>query len=264
MTDSEQSSFLRPGKVVWLVLGGLLIYAVTLIVTVPAGWVWAKVAPQVPLPPQVQVFGVSGSLWDGAAGVAFDNRRFRLGWDFRAPSIVGPTLPVDFSLSSAQSDLEGNLTMEWPDRIDVAASGRVRVKEFEDLIRQSGGAVLKGDVSVDQLNLAWNDGRVEHVRGFARWPGGDVTWPMGGSYQTADLPPMEANITGADGLMSLVVAQAGQGEPAVEADIQPDGVLQIRVYKRLVDLAGQNWSGAAQPGDIIFRVSQPLLPGSAR
>ncbi len=262
MTKPENPAFLRPAKVVLLLLLGLLVYALVLVFTVPAGWLWQRVSPQLSLPPQVQVAAVSGHLWQGAAALTAYNHRLRLTWDLKAPSLGELSLPIGFSVNSVSSTLRGEATVAWPGEGRVNAQGSVRVREFEQLIRQSGGAMLAGSVNVERLELGWADGALTEARGLARWPGGEVTWPMGGRMESAMFPPMEAVLTDADQRLSLDVSQVGQAEPVAEADIFPNGMLELKIYKRLVDLAGQNWSGAAQPGDVIFRVRQPLLPGA--
>lgn len=59
----------------------------------------------------------------------------------------------------------------------------------------------------------------------------------------------------------LTIAEEGSADPAADATVGLDGMMGIRVYKRMVDLAGQQWSASAAPGDVIFQVQQPLLPG---
>lgn len=261
MTDSVHTSFLRPAKVLWLVLIGLLVYLLTAVALIPAGWLWHWVSPRVPLPQQVTVHQVSGRVWQGAAGLSFQGRPLIVHWHLGWPSVTALTLPVGFSLESLNSKLEGRLVTGWPDQADLQAEGRVHVKDFESLIEQSGGAMLAGDVTIRNLRLRWQNGRFQSAAGLATWPGGTVTWPQGGRIQSAQFPPMEASLGGEAGQLSLRIARQGRNEPVAEADIFTDGILEVRVYKRLLDLAGQSWSGAASPGDIIFRVRQPLLPG---
>ncbi|WP_404361755.1 type II secretion system protein N [Marinobacter sp.] len=267
MTDSASPSFLRPAKVFWLFLVGLLVYGAVLVATVPAGWVWQQAAPRLKLPPQVRVEQVGGQLWDGAAALSFDNRRLRVDWNIRPPSLSDLTLPVGFSLSSVSSSLDGEAILSWPESASVTASGAIRVREFEDLIRQSGGAMLEGDITVENIQFSLDQEGLARARGLATWPGGLVSWPMGNAMQTADFPPMQALLQDRgeqEGRVALLISELGQTTPVAEADVFPDGMLEIRVYKRLVDLAGQSWSGAAQPGDVIFRVRQPILPGRSR
>ncbi len=259
MSDSSKPGFLRPAKVIWLALTGLLVYLIALVILLPAGWVWQWVSPQVSLPPQIKINQVSGQLWNGAAGFTFVGRPLRLSWDLETPSLLSLTFPLSFSLHSAQSGLNGRLAFSWPDNANLTARGKVRVREFENLIQRSGGAILAGDVIIERLALEWVDGEFGDGQGLARWSGGEVTWPMGSGVQSADFPPMEATLNAAAGRMSMTILQQGESEPAANADIFPDGMLEIRVYKRMIDLAGQSWSGAASPGDVIFRVRQPLL-----
>ena len=135
--------------------------------------------------------------------------------------------------------------------------------EFEDMIRRSGGAVIEGDVTIDHLELSWQDGRLTGADGLGRWAGGRVAWPMGNSVGQADFPPMRATLDSTSDGVALVVAEQSGGGPAAEAEIRWNGMMDLRVYKRMVDLAGQPWPDFASPDDVVFRVRQPLVPGGA-
>jgi general secretion pathway protein N len=83
---------------------------------------------------------------------------------------------------------------------------------------------------------------------------------MGDSRQTTVFPPMQATLADTAQGVQLTIAREGSAEPAADASIGLDGMMGIRVYKRMVDLAGQEWSASAAPGDVIFQVQQPLFP----
>lgn len=261
MSEPTKSAFLRPGKLVLLVLAGMIVYLCALVWLVPAGWLWQQVSGQVRLPPQVKVMGVSGSLWDGVVGVRFQGRDLAIDWALGWPELGDLQLPVAVSVQTAASRLEGDLSLGWPNEAALQATGRIHVPEFEDLIRQSNGAMLEGDVMIDQLQLRWADNQLAEAHGRGHWPGGNVTWPAGDRMQSARFPAMSANLDQLNGGVTLAIAEQGQPDPAAEADILRNGMLEVRVYKRLIDLAGQPWSGSANPGDVVFRVQQPLLPG---
>lgn len=259
MNQATQRPFLRPGKLVLLLVLGLIGYLVALLVWVPAGWLWQQASGYVVLPPQVRVQAVSGTLWNGAAALRIQGRDVRAGWQLAWPSGAG--LPLDLALETRSSRLQGKVLAGPDGTVTMDASGQVHVAEFEELIRQSGGAMLEGDVIIDRLTVTWADNRLMQASGSGHWPGGLVTWPMGTGYQSAAFPAMEAVLSQNPEGVTLAVSQQGQPEPAAEADVLRSGMLRIRVYKRLIDLAGQPWSGAANPGDVVFRVEQPLLPG---
>lgn len=261
MSDATPKSFLRPGKIILLILLAVLVYLFALITLVPAGWLWQKAAPHVPLPRQVLVQQVSGTLWDGAAGVMVAGFPVRVGWQFGWPSITALSLPLDVTVASSQSSLDGNVAVGWPLSAEINATGKVAVAEFEDLIRRSGGAMIEGDVTIDRLHLAWADQKVTRAEGSGRWAGGQVSWPMGNQTGQAVFPPMQAVLDTTSGGVELTVMEQGGDGPAADANVLWNGMMEVRVYKRMVDLAGQPWSGSAKPSDIVFRVRQPLLPG---
>lgn len=262
MSDAEPKPFFRLGKLFLLMLLGLLFYVGALIVFVPAGWVWHQASSHVSLPPQVQVKQVAGKLWDGKAGVVVADFPLRIEWELGWPSIMGLEQTVRVSVESQQSSIAGDITLGWPESARLNARGQIAVVEFEELIRRSGGAMIEGDVSIDRLILEWADDRMVRADGLGRWAGGDVSWPMGSQTGQAQFPPMQANIETTSGGVELVVSeQAGNG-PAADANILWNGMVELRVYKRMIDLAGQPWSDTASPDDVVFRIKQPLLPGA--
>lgn len=263
MSESPVKAFLRPGKVFLLVLLGVLIYLGALVTLVPAGWLWQQAQGLVAMPSEVQVRQVTGRLWEGVAGLSVAGFPVRAEWALGAPSLSGLALPIDFSLSTAASSVQGDALISWQGNGELHASGLVGVAEFEPLIRQSGGAVIEGDVIIDRLTLAWSDQVLTQADGLGRWNGGNVTWPMGDNQGSADFPPMRATLDSSPDGINLVVSEEGGEGPAAAADIRWTGMMDLRVYKRMVDLAQQPWSDSAGPDDVVFRVRQPLIPGGA-
>lgn len=263
MSDSPKKAFLRPGKVFLLALAGVVVYVGALITLVPAGWLWQQAQARISLPPELQVRQVSGQLWDGVAGLAVADYLVSLEWNLGAPSLSALALPVDFSVSTAGSSLQGDVLVSWPGSGEVNAQGVIEVAEFEPLIRRSGGAVIEGDVTIERLKIAWADQALTEAGGLGRWAGGTVVWPMGNSRGRAEFPPMRATLDSSSTGISLVVAEQGGDGPAASADILWNGMMDLRVYKRMVDLAQQPWPDSASPDDVVFRVRQPVIPPGA-
>lgn len=261
MSESPTRAFLRPGKVFLLTLAGVVVYVGALIALVPAGWLWQQAQGRVALPPEVQVNQIAGRVWDGVAGLSIAGFPVRAEWSLGAPSLSSLALPIDFSLSTAASSVRGDALVSWQGNGELHASGVIGVAEFEPLIRRSGGAVIEGDVTIDRLNLAWSDQALTQAGGLGRWGGGAVTWPMGNSQGRADFPPMRATLDSTSDGIALVVSEEGGEGPAAVADIRWTGMMDLRVYKRMVDLAQQPWPDSARPDDVVFRVRQPIVPG---
>lgn len=259
--DSATKPFLRPGKVILLLVPGLLVYVLALLALLLASFVWQQLRPQIQLPPGVSVTQVSGSLWSGAAAVALNGYPLRLQWQLGCP-MNELAAPIDWQLDSARSELQGKVTLAWPGDATVTARGTLVVDEFEALIRQSGGAMIAGVVSVERFQLQWQDNRVVSASGLGQWPGGLVSWPMGANTGQASFPPMQASLERTNGGLELMIAASDGNGPAAMARVLWTGMLDLQVYKRMLDLAAQPWPDTAQPGDVVFRARQPLLQGA--
>lgn len=260
MTDTPESSFLRPGKVVLLTLLGLLIYVVALVFWIPAGWVWHLTKDSVPLPPGIAVEQVSGQLWNGAVQARILGHSLQVGWYIDDVVEEGAFLPIGWRLQTPKSSLQGQVRLTGINAMELSADGHINIAEFGREIQRSGGAMIEGDVNVDSLSLALMDGSLTHLNGRASWPGGRVSWPMGGSTQSAVLPPMRANVDEQQGRIDLQVSRADSPEPVISASLQPDGMMQIQLFRRMLDLVNQPWSGNAAPGDVVFSVRQRIMP----
>lgn len=264
MTESPERAFVRPGKLLLFIFFGLLVYLAAVVMWMPAGWLWARVSPMVSLPPQVSVQQVSGRLWQGAAGLSVGRRPVRVTWLLSPPDFGELGLPLAVSIESSRSRVVGDVFLSWPLTARIDARGTIHVPEFADEIRASGGAMLDGDVVIDRLQVSLTDAGLQSARGLGRWPGGNVTWPMGDQMQNATFPPMQGTLSDLRNGVSLVISEQDTSDPAADASVTLDGMMEIRVYRRMIDLAGQAWSSAAAPGDVVFRVRQPLVSGGGR
>ena len=260
MSESATKAFLRPAKLFLLVLAFLLVYAGTLVALVPVGWLWQQAGGQVSLPPEIKVKQINGHLWEGVAGLVVADFPVRLDWSVGAPSLAKLALPTDFSISTLASSIQGEARFIWRDEVTVRAEGIIDVSEFEPLIRRSEGAIIEGNVVIDHLSIAWADQGLVRTEGLGRWDGGLVTWPMGNKRGSADFPPMRATLASTRDGISLAVSEQGGEGPAAAVDIRWNGMMDLRIYKRMVDLAQQPWPDSAKADDVVFRVRQAVVP----
>lgn len=260
MTETSEAPFLRPGKVVLLTLLGLVVYLVALIFWIPAGWVWHLSRDSVPLPQGIAVESVSGQLWNGAVQAHILGHSLQVGWHIDGVLDDGAVLPIGWRVQTPQSNLRGQVRLTGINAMELSANGYINIAEFGREIQRSGGAMIEGNVNVDTLSLAMMDGSLTQLNGRASWPGGRVSWPMGGSTQSAVLPPMRARVDEQQGRIDLQISSADSAEPAISANIQPDGMMQIQLFRRMLDLVDQPWSGNAAPGDVVFSVRQRVMP----
>jgi len=261
MANPSPNFRIGPGKLVFLSLLFLLAYGIALAVYLPAGWAWRWAGQSVQLPPGLQVKQVAGTVWHGQALVNYQRLPLQLDWRLQPSSIIHGRLPVAWSLSTRRSQLAGDLTVSVGRRLTLSATGHLYMADFAQWVRQQGGAQLAGSIRVDGLKMDWSDGKWEQAQGTAHWDGGLVTWPMGGRTQQATMPAMQAQLRLRGPDLDLTVARSGSQAPAAEVRLTPGGAVDLMVYRRLLDLAGQSWPDSVPAGAVVFRMRQQLLPG---
>ena len=97
MSDAEPKTFLRPGKVFLLLLLGALVYLLSLVFLVPAGWVWQQASAHVSLPPQMQVRQVAGKVRVGEAGALVVGLPLRVDWGIPVQQVTSHQCPLPIS-----------------------------------------------------------------------------------------------------------------------------------------------------------------------
>ncbi|MCF1427451.1 MAG: type II secretion system protein N [Shewanella sp.] len=90
---------------------GLLIYLVFMLALFPA-----RVAVQlVPLPPQVKIAGVSGTIWDGIAGIVSLDKRMleQVHWQLKFLPLLTGKVTVDLAVGSRATVVSGKGLLSW-------------------------------------------------------------------------------------------------------------------------------------------------------
>lgn len=249
-----------PGKWVSLLFLALCAYLTALIVELPAGWAWRWVAPQVRLPLGIAVTQVGGTVWQGVAQVRWENMATRLSWSFQLGELLHGRLPVDWTLESKQSRLQGDVVLLGLKSAVVNLHGDLYMPEFQRIVASQGGANLAGSIRIRDLSLGWQGNGWSAANGEATWPGGLVSWPMGQTLQQTTMPAMEARLQRRGQVLTVSVSKSGDSEAAARVSLSPDGVVELLVYRHLLDLAGQSWPTSVGPGAIVFKMRQKVLP----
>lgn len=249
-----------PGKLITLCLLFFLAYGVALAVFLPAGWAWRWAQSDIRLPPGLQVGQVVGTLWRGQAILHYDGLPVQVDWRLQPEELVSGRLPVHWVLATTRSRLSGAVVWRLPRGLSLNARGSLYMGDFSRWVRQQGGAQLAGAVDVNGLSLQWSRGQWQQASGSAHWGGGLVTWPMQGRQQQATMPAMQANLSLQGQSLDLRVSKAGSSAAASQVRLSPNGMVELIVYRRLLDLAGQSWPASVPPGAAVFKMRQRLLP----
>lgn len=251
-----------PLRLFLLVLLFVMTWLVALVVYLPAGWVWAQVAREVAVPDVVEVQQVGGTVWSGDAWLRVQGLPLRLSWQLQPGSLIHGFVPLEWRLHSPGSEAEGSVTAMLDGRVRMLLR-RARVDLEEITAHDLGIQPLRipGVMTLESFFGVWGPEQgFGSFQGKGQWPGGSVTWPMGGQPRQSRMPPIEGHLTSNNGQPELVLMEQGTSDPAVRLVVDASGRAEVELYKRWIDFLGLDFAPDAAPGDVVFRVSQQVAP----
>ena len=211
----------------------------------------------------VALHEVSGFWWGGDAElVLLGSPTGVLSWRFDPLSPFLVELRFDWRLLDADLRLTGSAGVRFGGAADIRASGEVAAATMNPIladyhIRLPGTFQLDGvTVGIDGDQLA--------VAGTLDWNGGATIYRLSGSVFEVDLPPMVAVLEIDAGEPTLTVYTAADRTRLLIVGLDAEGWLRVGVTKRLTDLAGKPWSGAAADEDVVVSVQERVRPLAAR
>lgn len=251
-----------PLRACLLILLFVVTWLIALVVTLPAGWAWAQIARQVPVPDAVAVRQVGGTVWSGDAWLRVQGLPLRLSWQLQPGSLTHGFVPLEWRLRSPGSNAQGSVTAMLDGSIRVLLrSARLDLEEIT--VHDLGIQPLRipGVVTLESFFGVWDpDTGLGELQGHGQWPGGNVTWPMGNQPRQSNMPALEGRLTSDNGQPELVLMEQGTSEPALRAVLDASGRSRLELYKRWTDFLGLDFAPNAAPGDVVFRASQQVAP----
>ncbi len=253
---------LGPLRAFLLILLLVLTWLTALVVYLPAGWAWAQIAREFPMPDTVAVQQVGGTVWSGDASLRARGVPLRLSWQLEPGSIIHGFVPLEWQLRSPGSSAEGSVT--------AMLDGGVRVLlrharlDLEEITAHDLGVQplrVPGVATLESFFGVWDpETGLGQLQGRGQWPGGAVTWPMGNQPRQSNMPALEGRLTSTNGQPEFILMEQGTSNPALRAVLEESGRARLELYKRWVDFLGLDFAPNAAPGDVVFRASQQVMP----
>lgn len=136
-----------------LIIAGLLAFLLVLLVTFPA-----RVAYQMFVPAEVQLSGISGSIWNGKAteGIAGGAYLRDLSWKFQPSSILRGNLAYQASADPGAGAMQAVVAVSIDGTLSLTdLNGSVPLDLVHQAFQQSG---IRGDVTLQFATLSIRDG----------------------------------------------------------------------------------------------------------
>jgi len=262
--SSEEGPRFRVGpvRVFFLVLLLALTWMISLVFYLPAGWVWAQVSADIELPSQVEVGAVSGTVWSGSVIVRTMGKPVSVSWRLEPGSAIYGFIPLEWEATTSGSHAEGSITAMFEGHLRfLMREARIDLAEITSLGGPLERVRVPGVMELESIFVVWGpDKGLQDVRGRGHWPGGSVTWPMGGSTRQSQMPPLEGVLKQRQKDAVLTISDREEGITGVEAVLAHNGYASLEVRKHWVDLIGLDVAANAQPDEVVFNVRRQVLP----
>lgn len=199
-----------PGWRFWaLSLLGLVAYVTFLLASLPASLAWEAAQRYVPIPPQVEVGSLSGTIWKGRA-LAVGSSRLQaeqVSWRVRPAALLKGAVVIELKGSIADGFAEGSLQLTR-NRVSITVlNGRFPAFPWSSVAEQLTGQAVTLDGSftfaIDLLELDYA-GKISRADGRLAWHEAAITVD-----RHAELGGITTTLTAADGWLSGDLGDTG-------------------------------------------------------
>ncbi|TXD98666.1 type II secretion system protein N [Psychrobacter frigidicola] len=265
MAHASSSSNNRPRKLWWLV--GLVLFALSALLQMPAAWVLEKFAPNSPY-----VQHVSGNLWQGSAiwqlplsatpltGVAT--------WSWQPWQLLLGKIGANVEVSSGQTRLDGQVKWGRGSWQINEMSGKIAPETLTSVVDwQLPNTPIQ--VNAVSLQRRTGSGSGSVAKGFSQadgqltWVGGEVGYPSGGKTFYLTMPPLRAQLSveqkNNKNLLHVNLLN-NQDKRLGDLYLDGDNMLDVSLTQRLLETMPE-YKGQAPQDTPVVSVRQPLLSG---
>lgn len=253
-----------PSKIWWLF--GVVIFAVCVLIQMPASWIVQKYAPNNPYVQQV-----SGNIWQGSAIITIPithqtnttNISSSVGWQWQPWQLFLGKMAADVTLTSGQTSLSGQLKLGLNSWQANQLSGRISSDTLSSILDWK---VPDAPISVNALSLSYQDGKgIVDADGQLTWTGGTMGYPTAGKVFNINLPSMRADISDTKkGEQSFLKADLldAQSKRLGELLMDQNQMLDINLTQRLLEHMPE-YNGQAPQDTVVVSVRQPLFSNTS-
>ena len=105
--------------------------------------------------------------------------------------------------------------------------------------------------SIEDINL---DGPYE-----IDWSGGQISYILAQQFFQVELPPLTAQGTFGNGQAATVISRMDDKKRLLELALKKDGISNIRVFRRLLELTNTPWIGNQELDDVVIEIERKIF-----
>jgi len=237
----------------------LLTFCIFVLVFAPASLIWRVAEKEVIRNvPDLHVLRVGGTVWSGAAELAY--RQFPtslLSWQIAPLPILGAKVETQLVVAGEGHELNGDGLVEQQFAQVKSLTGYIEAS-YINRVSQPQGLTFAGTVDIQSLSFQSDLRWIQEARGRIYWPGGKiVSRTIQAGTRVFDLPALTGDISMRGDTIYLNLHH--NNETIVDILVKPDGWISVAVKARLFDLANLPWPAGSSPSDTVLEFEEKLL-----
>ncbi|HIG41637.1 MAG: type II secretion system protein N [bacterium] len=243
-------------KVLLYFVAALLSFIIFMAVLTPAAVVWRLISDEVSIP-NLQVYQVSGTLWNGQAELKY--RQFpisSLHWEIDPLSLVYGDIELEFLISGDSHEFSGEALLGHSRVAIVNLRGTLGSRYINDVSR-SQGYTISGEFEVRDVNLATDFRLFNDAGGRVYWSGGRIVSLNEPGTRVWDLPSLEGDLDLVDSSVELLIHR--EQASVVDIRLKPDGWMSVTIKGRLLSLAKLPLPSATGMQDTVLEFEEKVF-----
>ena len=91
------------------------------------------------------------------------------------------------------------------------------------------------------------------------WSGGQISYILAQQFFQVELPPLTAQGTFGNGQAATVISRMDDKKRLLELSLKKDGISNIRVFRRLLELTNTPWIGNQELDDVVIEIERKIF-----
>ncbi|BCE02075.1 type II secretion system protein N [Marinicellulosiphila megalodicopiae] len=238
-------------KIKTSIIIALVVFLVTLVLTVPNSYLVNKFAGPIEMLP-VNIQSIDGSISTGSIVVDYEGIKTQVDWSLKPGALLLGKVKADVIISILDSQLTANVVLGLNSLNIQHVNGQLSYATISKL-GQSQRLEVEGDVSIQniafkitQASMENESGDISNVKtlhqldGRMIYTGGKVTHPQFGQKE---IPRLVAQINEAEGVWKISLNDDNENLLNL-VDVSSDGSLVVQTYKAWSPIIGQQFRGS--------------------
>ena len=247
-------------KTLFYILIFVVSLSVFLISTLPASLLWEKVLQQ-ELKNNVaglDVTSVGGTIWLGEALVHYNGLALVVDWDVELTGLFAFTLPVSIDVNGQPGSISLSVELGLSQIALMVDEAEIELTHLTPLVKRRRVS-LDGKLMLKDLLLLVEGQKIVSLSGAGSWSGGDIAYPVGRQVHERNMPMFTVLAeTNDEGLVHVGVRDSDVNFDVIDISLNVDGEAMVKVARRLLDIADEEWPKNSKETDIVFKVKKVI------